>query len=345
MKHIIFFGIIIIPGIFLYSCEKSKKIRYYNLNIELSEPIPNIREADPLPDYLKVFANYTDTSWSNELFVPEVTFVRTDIKSANSAKLEPPLTWINKRRKGIKMLPSEYLKEDYNNLINKLVTPKILTEAKEKNKEPITETTDYGNNAFSLNIYKVEPDSIPVSATTLKDKITRKLSGTKGNITIRLRIVNTPVDQGETPIFPNDRDTAENQDSLEQKANTVIIDDKENRQSITKPEREPEPEPEPVPDPDPKIVTADSFDEYLRKIGDQSISYDLKKNLKAGIIEKYFAGENFLVVTIGINGTEVAHQKVTDFIEDLSQRKFNFEILDKKTDDNQKITTLKIREL
>ncbi|MEN6454191.1 MAG: hypothetical protein ABFD10_08020 [Prolixibacteraceae bacterium] len=340
-KHLILFGFIIIPGMFLNSCEESKKIRYYNLDIELSEPIPNIREADPLPDYLKVFANYTDTSCSHELFVPEVTFVRTDIKSANSAKLEPPLTWINKRRKGIKMLPSEYLKEDYNNLINKLVTPKILTEAKGKIKDPTTGTTGYGNNTFSLNVYKVEPDSVKA----LKDKITRKLSGTKGNITIRMKIVNTPVDQGDTPIRPNDRDTAENQDSLEQKANAVIIDDKENRQSITKPEREPEPKPVRVPDP--KIITANSLklEEYFQKIGDQSVLYDLKENLKAGIIEKYFAGENSLVVTIGINGTEVAHQKVKDFIEDLSQRNFDFKVLDKETDDSQKITTLKIKEL
>jgi len=309
-KHLILFGFIIIPGIFLNSCEESKKIRYYNLDIELSEPIPNIREADPLPDYLKVFANYTDTSCSRELFVPEVTFVRTDIKSANSAKLEPPLTWINKRRKGIKMLPSEYLKEDYNNLINKLTTPKILTEAKGKIKESITGTTGYGNNTFSLNIYKVEPDSV----SALKDKITRKLSGTKGNITIRMKIVNTPVDQGRPEPEPE-------------------------------PVPVPEPEPVRVPDPYPEIITANSLKEYFQKIGDQSISYNRKENLKAGIIEKYFAGENSIVVTIGINGTEVDHQEVKDFIEDLSQRNLNFEVLDKKTDDNQKITILKFRVL
>ncbi len=93
-KHLILFGFIIIHGIFLNSCEESKKIRYYNLDIELSEPIPNISEADPLPDYLKVFANYTDTSCSNGLLVPEVTFVRTDIKSANSVKL---MSFLNHR--------------------------------------------------------------------------------------------------------------------------------------------------------------------------------------------------------------------------------------------------------
>jgi len=105
-KQLVFLGGILVFCIFLYSCEEPKNARYYNLNIELNEPIPNLKESDPLPDYLKVFINYTDTSSSSELLVPDVTFIRTDIQSANSFKLEPPLTWINKFRKGRDMLPS-----------------------------------------------------------------------------------------------------------------------------------------------------------------------------------------------------------------------------------------------
>lgn len=325
-KQIVLVGGIFIFCVFLYSCEESKNTRYYNLNIELNEPIPNLKETDPLPDYLKVFINYTDTSSSNELLVPDVTFIRTDIKSANSVKLEPPLTWINKFRKGRGMLPSGYLKEDYNDLINKLVTPQILTETKGKMNEPITEAIDYGNNTFSLNIYKVKPDSVKA----LKDKITRKLCGSKGNITIRLELINKRIDHLQTPIPPIKNDTKiQNQDSLKLKTEPVVIDDKKSHQPI------------PVV---PTKFTANSFDEYLQKIGDQSIPYDSKVNLKTGVIEKYFDGENSLVVVIGKNGNEVSHTKVKVFIEDLSQRNFKFQVLDKKTNTNQKITTLNIQE-
>jgi len=270
MKKQIIFPAIIFIGIFLYSCEESKNIRYYNLNIELNEPIPDLKESDLLPDYLKAFINYTDTSSSNELLVPEVTFIRTDIKSANSVKLEPPLTWINKFRKGRDLLPSEYLKEDYNDLINKLATPKILTEAKGKVNEPVTETTDYGSNTFTLNIYKVKPDSVKA----LKDKITRKLCASKGNITIRLGIINKRIDQVQSPIPQIKKDTIiKNQDSIKQKTKTVVIDDKKSHQS----------EPKHEPEHGREVITANTFDEYLQKIGDMSIAYDSKENLKTGI--------------------------------------------------------------
>lgn len=331
-KQIVLFGGILVICAFLYSCEESKNARYYNLNIELNEPIPNLKELDPLPDYLKVFINYTDTSSSTELLVPEVTFIRTDIKPANSLKLEPPLTWINKFRKGRGMLPSEYLKEDYNELVNKLLTPKILTEAKGKITEPLAETTDYGNNTFSLNIYKVKPDSVKA----LKDKITRKLLSSKGNITILLELINKRIDQGQLMNPPINKDTLiKTPVSAKQPTKPVVADDKKNHQAV------PEGKPESVR----KIITANSFEEYLQKISDPSIPYESKGNLKTGIVEKYFAGENALIVVIGNNGNEVSHQKVKVFIEDLSQRNFKFKVLDKKTDNNQKINTLNIQEL
>lgn len=331
-KKIVLFGGILSLCVFLYSCEDSKNARYYNLNIEMNEPIPNLKESDPLPDYLKVFINYTDTSSSSELLVPDVTFIRTDIQSANSYKLEPPLTWINKFRKGRGMLPSGYLKEDYNDLINKLVTPKILTEAKGKISEPATETTEYGNNTFPFNIYKVKPDSVKA----LKDKIIRKLLSSKGNITIRLELINKRIEQGQPIVTPINKDTLiKKPDLVKQPTKPVVTDDNNNRQVVTKPKHEPEQ----------KIITASSFEEYLQKIGDQSIDYNLKGNLKTSIIQKYFAGENSLVAIIGNNNTEVGHPKVKVFIEDLSQRNFKFKILDKQTDNNQKITTLKIKEL
>jgi hypothetical protein len=330
-KQIVLFVGILVFCAFLYSCEESKNTRYYNLNIELNEPIPNLKESDPLPDYLKVFINYTDTSSSTELLVPEVTFLRTDIKPANPYKLEPPLTWINKFRKGRGMLPSEYLKEDYNDLVNKLPTPKILTKAKGKMNEPVAETSDYGNNTFSLNIYKVKPDSVKA----LKDKITRKLLSSKGNITIKLELINKRIDQVQPNVTPINKDTLKKtQDSVKQPTKPEVIDDKKNHQAL--PERKPEP--------GIKIITANSFEEYLQRIGDPSIPYESKGNLKTGIIEKYFAGENSLVVVIEKNGTESSHQKVKVFIEDLSQRNFKFKVLDKKTDNNQKINTLNIQE-
>ena len=217
-------------------------------------------------------------------------------------------------------------------MINKLVTPKILTEAKGKMIEPTTETNEYGNNTFSFNIYKVKPDSVKA----LKDKITRKLLSSKGNITISLKLINKRIDQIQPIVTPINKDTLiKKPDSIKQKTELVVIDAKKSHQSEQKHEIEPVR----------KIITANTFDEYLQKIGDPSIDYDLKGNLKTGIIEKYFSGENALVVVIGNNGNEVSHPKVKDFIEDLSQRNFKFQVLDKKTNNNQKITTLNIKEL
>lgn len=326
--NLIFVGLVMIL-IALYSCEDSKKIQYYNLNIELNEPLPNIKESDVLPDYLKVFVNYTDTSSSNALLVPDVTFTRTDIQSSNSAKLEPPLTWINRFRKGRDMLPSEYLKEDYNNLIGKLTSPKILTEPKRKVAEANAESIEYGDNTFCLNIYKVKPDSIKA----IRDKITRKLLGSKGNIAIRLRIINKRVDLSQ--IMP----TLTPKDSLGTDNGPVIKEVNPNN------DKKKIPTSVPVVNAVPGNITASTFDEYLQKIGDQSIPYGSKANLKSRLIENYFAGENSVVVIVGNNGTEVSHLKANDFIEDLSQQNFRFQVLDKKTDNNQKITTLKIKEL
>lgn len=329
-KQLFLLGGILIFCIFLYSCEEPKNARYYNLNIELNEPIPNLKESDPLPEYLKVFINYTDTSSSSELLVPDVTFIRTDITSANSYRLEPPLTWINKFRKGRGMLPSGYLKEDYNELINNLVTPKILTEAKGKISDPITEIADYGNNAFFLNIHKVKPDSVII----LKDKITSKLCTSKGNITIRLILSNKYINQVQTPVQTIKNDTVvKTQDSIVPNKKPALIDDKKNHQVSNKP------------DPDHKIIPANSFEEYLQQIGDQSISGKSKERLISDFIKKYFSGENSQVVVVEKNGTETSHQKVRHFIDDVSVRNFKFQVIDKMMNSEQKITTLKIKEL
>jgi hypothetical protein len=330
MKNKLLLAGLVMILIALYSCEDSKKIQYYNLNIELNEPLPNLKETDVLPDYLKVFVNYTDTSFSNALLVPDVTFTRIDIQSSNSVKLEPPLTWVNRFRKGRDMLPSEYLKEDYDNLIGKLNTPKILTEPKGKVAEANTESTEYGDNTFCLNIYKVKPDSIK----TIRDKITHKLCSSKGNITITLRISNKHVDLPQTVPASIPKDTlVKDNGSVTQTVKPQII--KKDKTSPIVPNTKPISE----------NITANSFDEYLQKIGDKTIPYPEKANLKSKFIENYFAGENSTVVIIGANGTEVGHPKVKDFIEDLSQRNFKFKVLGKKNNDNQKITTLNIQEL
>lgn len=328
-KYLKLLAINLVLILFLFSCEDTKNIRYYSLNVELNEPISNLKESDPLPEYLKAFVNYTDTSVSSELLVPDVTFVRTDIKTANMFKLEPPLTWINKFRKGRNMLPSAYLKEDYDKLISELVSPIILTEAKGKADISGSASAEYGDNTFLLNINKVKPDSVKM----VQERILRKLISSKGNTAITLRIIDKAVDQAQDLIHPVKKDSiVDNQDTTKQIKKPMVTDDGKKPQTAQ------------VNKPVTQKYTANSFDEYLKKIGDQSIPGSAKESLISAFIERYFEGENSMVVVIEKNGTESQHRKIREFVDDISVRNFKFQVSEKKTNNDQKITLLKIKE-
>lgn len=183
-KRLLYLGFFLFINLILFSCTENITVRHYNLNIELNEPIPVLRENDPLPQYLKVLVNYIDTNCTNDLLVPNVTFIRNDIKQPNTHILNPPLTFINNFRNSYDMLPAEFLKEDYDKLIGGLTTPKILVEPKGTIKN--INTAEDKNNAFVLNISKT--DSLAISI--LKQKIVKRLCASKGNVTICIEVIN-----------------------------------------------------------------------------------------------------------------------------------------------------------
>lgn len=103
---------------------------------------------------------------------------------------------------------------------------------------------------------------------------------------------------------------------------------------------EPNPDPATTPDPEPSII---SFSELFKKIGNSEIPYHEKDALKNELIENYFKNDGALVVEVGKNSTEVGHTGIRDFLEELSQQNFNFEILEINPKSRKNIKTIKIR--
>jgi hypothetical protein len=86
-----------------------------------------------------------------------------------------------------------------------------------------------------------------------------------------------------------------------------------------------------------------SLSELFKKIGNSKIPYSDKDALKNQLIENYFKNDEAQVIEIGINNTEVGHTAIKDFLEELSQQNYNFEILEVKPKSKKNINTIKIR--
>ncbi len=361
-KQFIGFGFLLITSIVLCSCEETKNTKYYSVNIVMDEPIPNIKENDPLPVFFQSLVNYIDTSSSPDLLVPNVTFKRIDLKSPNTINLEPPLSWINNFRKSRGMLPTQYLKEDYDKSLSEITVPKLLVEPKGK----ILESDSPGGfktDEFVLNIAATNTDSIAI----LKDKIIKKLVGSKGNVAITIKVINSNFNQSKERTLPFDNkvliakaDSLYNlkllQDALKtyqeviklEPNNKYVIErisliEKELTGSRVKPDHSPIEHS--TTNESRTDLTANSLEEYFQKISDKNFPYDKKEILKANAIEKYFVDGNCIVSEIGNKGNEVSHKTISDLLEAMKQGNIKIEILEKKTNNSQKIISLKIKEL
>jgi hypothetical protein len=100
--------------------------------------------------------------------------------------------------------------------------------------------------------------------------------------------------------------------------------------------------PQPAPN---YVLTANSLEEYFEKIATDSITYGFKGNLKEQVISKYFESDNSIVIELGENGTEVGRTNIKDYVDELSLQHYKIRIVNKKTNNNEKITILYIEEL
>ena len=93
-------------------------------------------------------------------------------------------------------------------------------------------------------------------------------------------------------------------------------------------------------------LTANSIEEYLLKIGSNSIRYSDKDNLMKEIILKYFSGDNVRVIENGKNNTKVEQSKtIKDLLEDLRQRNYKIEITNTEKNSSNKITKFYYKEI
>jgi outer membrane biosynthesis protein TonB len=92
------------------------------------------------------------------------------------------------------------------------------------------------------------------------------------------------------------------------------------------------------------IITSNSLEEYFKTIANKELDYNRKGTLKKEIIEKYFENENSWVIE-KVNNTEVSRLRIKDYVESLSLLNSNFEMLEKKVNDSDKITTLFVKEI
>ena len=107
-------------------------------------------------------------------------------------------------------------------------------------------------------------------------------------------------------------------------------------------------EEEQVQEPEPSISLETSpsnisFSKLLQKIGNSKIPYSDKDVLKNQLIENYFKNDEAQVIEIGMNNTEVGHTAIKDFLEELSQQNYSFEILEVIPKSQKNIKTIKIR--
>lgn len=176
-------GLFLLIIMSLLSCNE-KKIQYFKLNIVLDEPISNIKENEPLPPYLTTLMNYIDTNCTNVLYVPIITFERSDFNPPKTLLYEIPISGVNKFRKSLDMLSSINLREDYDDNIKKLVIPKILVESK-GSIQNVPTTSQHKSNTFELQINE---NSIE-SQSKLSEKIKKALCDGKGNNLITIKVI------------------------------------------------------------------------------------------------------------------------------------------------------------
>lgn len=111
----------------LISCT-SEKVEYFKLSLIVTQDL-GFAEGEPLNGGLRsIFNYYTEPDCPGKVFVPEISITRADFNPEKVETFFVPISWLNNWRKSINLLPAVNLKEDYDEQIPKLKTPKILTE-------------------------------------------------------------------------------------------------------------------------------------------------------------------------------------------------------------------------
>jgi hypothetical protein len=193
MKKQIVNWIVIILIIFMASSCKEQKIKYFKISLEFDGPITELKENDPLPFSITTFLNYIDTNCTENLYVPSATFIRNDFDPPKTLDFEFPLSGVNRFRKSLDLLSSINLKEEYDENLNKLNTPRILVEPNSMARSKII-TEKHKKDVFTLNIYESNKDSLSLLLHRISSEICKD-----GESRITVRVLTTGNDSLNTP--------------------------------------------------------------------------------------------------------------------------------------------------
>ena len=165
-----------------WSCEE-KKIEYFDLNMVFYGPLvqDQIGEDDHLPSKYSLLMNYyEDTIGKNKIFVPKVNIERRDFDPVKKVKYEVPLSGLNNFRKSLDMLAAANLMEDYDNIIDEIVTPGVLIEP--KGNIPDSPAIEGMNNTIRINLNTYNNESFKSIRNAIKDSLNKREASEKINL-------------------------------------------------------------------------------------------------------------------------------------------------------------------
>lgn len=189
-KTLVLATLSLVISLFIISC-KEKQISYVKMTMELNGPIQNLTDKDPIPNSIAEIISYYDSTCIEKLFVPNVTFIRTDFVVPKTLEFELPLSAENKFRKSLGFLSAENLQEDYDKNLKSSSIPLIL----------IQKTDRVDNSALDKSIKKTDlnlniSDNNNDSVAVIKKRIQKILCDNDENTVIIVRI-NTVLDENE----------------------------------------------------------------------------------------------------------------------------------------------------
>jgi hypothetical protein len=147
MKKILFF--LIINGL-LSSCHENKKPENFKLTIQLSNPLPELKINDPLPEYITKLIQPIEIT-QDTIFIPEVIIERSDINSEGPFKIVIPSTIINKAKKIADTYDYEDLKSDYEQNLDKIKVDEYLVKNGNISKEENNESDKSNSTVFEID--------------------------------------------------------------------------------------------------------------------------------------------------------------------------------------------------
>jgi len=173
---------LLLSTLLFWSCEE-KKIEYFDLNMVFYGPLvqDQIGEDDHLPSKYSLLMNYyEDTIGKNKIFVPKVNIERRDFDPVKKVKYEVPLSGLNNFRKSLDMLAAANLMEDYDNIIDEIVTPGVLIEP--KGNIPDSPAIEGMNNTIRINLNTYNNESFKSIRNAIKDSLNKREASEKINL-------------------------------------------------------------------------------------------------------------------------------------------------------------------